>query len=220
MGSCCFTPRKRQLLWWYWLLLCSVVGIPMFAAAVYVQRAARHGIVEPWQVRVAARLFWWGTFLSFLLVALVAYILASGRIWNERFWDLMLFLASFGFWLVVAIAAAKAAERARPRFARLAVVTCGSLLPAVLAWLPHGLLTNRIQAGIGLLALGMMKFLVCMLPAHFWHRFTTAPSTKRAWLFLVTLAVGTALFWAASRYGDSVHASVHQWVTSIGFHRL
>ncbi len=220
MGGCCFTPRKRQLLWWYWLLLFSVVGIPMFAAALYVQRAARHGVVASWQVRRASRLFWLGTFSSFMLVAFVAYVLARGSLWNGRLWAPTLFVASFGFWLVVAVTAAKATERAHPRYARLAVLACCFLVPAVLAWLPHGLLTNRIQAGIGLLALGAMKFLVCMLPAHFWYRFTTAPSTKRAWLFLVALAVGTALFWAVSRYGDSVHAGVHQWVTSIGFHRL
>ena len=38
MGSCCFTPRRTQFLWWYWLLLASIVGIPMFLACWYVAR--------------------------------------------------------------------------------------------------------------------------------------------------------------------------------------
>jgi hypothetical protein len=33
MGSCCFTPSKRDFLWWYWLLLASIVGIPMTMCA-------------------------------------------------------------------------------------------------------------------------------------------------------------------------------------------
>ena len=47
MGGCCFTPRKTQLLWWYWFLLFSVVGVSMFIAAVYVGRAARSGLIQP-----------------------------------------------------------------------------------------------------------------------------------------------------------------------------
>ena len=40
MGVCCFAPKKTEFLWWYWLLLASVVGIPMFLAALYVARKA------------------------------------------------------------------------------------------------------------------------------------------------------------------------------------
>ena len=36
MGGCCFTPTKRDFLWWYWLLLASIVGIPMLLAVLYV----------------------------------------------------------------------------------------------------------------------------------------------------------------------------------------
>jgi len=58
MGGCCFTPRKTQLLWWYWLVLFSVVGVPMFAAALYVQRASSRGILDRRDVRRASCLFW------------------------------------------------------------------------------------------------------------------------------------------------------------------
>ena len=37
MGGCCFVPSKRHLLWWYWLLLTSIVGIPMLLAVLYVR---------------------------------------------------------------------------------------------------------------------------------------------------------------------------------------
>ena len=54
MGGCCFSPRPRQLLWWYWLLLFSVVGIPMLIAALYIQRKAKRGILQTKQVLMVA----------------------------------------------------------------------------------------------------------------------------------------------------------------------
>ncbi len=36
MGACCFTPKRTQFLWWYWLVLASIVGIPMLLAAWYI----------------------------------------------------------------------------------------------------------------------------------------------------------------------------------------
>ncbi len=220
MGGCCFTPRKTQLLWWYWLLLFSVVGIPMFAAALYVQRAARHGIIEPWQVRAASHIFWLGTFLVFLLVGLVTLTVGAGWLQSERFGNMALFAGSFVFWLAVAVAAAKVTEKTHRRHARLAVATFCALTPATLTWLPYALLGSSVQSGIGLLPLGVMKFVVCMLPAHFWYRFTTAPDRRRAWLFLATLAVGTFFFWLVSRYGYNLHVGVRQVLAGIGFYRL
>ena len=41
MGSCCFTPTKRDFLWWYWLFLVSIVGIPMLLAVWYVSQGVR-----------------------------------------------------------------------------------------------------------------------------------------------------------------------------------
>ena len=38
MGGCCYTPTKKDFLWWYWLLLASIVGIPMLLAVLYVGR--------------------------------------------------------------------------------------------------------------------------------------------------------------------------------------
>ncbi|NLE38592.1 MAG: hypothetical protein GX621_11255, partial [Pirellulaceae bacterium] len=64
MGGCCFTPTKRDFLWWYWLLLASIVGIPMLLAVWYVARSPE-GDEELKQRRGkhAAWIFWVGTFL-------------------------------------------------------------------------------------------------------------------------------------------------------------
>ena len=131
-------------------------------------------------------------------------------------------MVSFLFWLMIAVGAAKLTEKAQPAYARVAVVACCAVLPGVVLWLSYALLTPGVQYAIGVLPMGVMKFLVCMLPAHGWYRFTVSPSTKRAWLFLGALVLGTALFWAVSQYGYDMHAGLRQWLTSsrIGFFRL
>jgi len=224
MGGCCFTPRKTQLLWWYWLLLFSIVGIPMFAAALYARHAARHGLVEPWQARRASRIFWLGACFSVALVGLVLLLVGfeTRRLPGESYWNAVTFAVSFLFWLVVAVGAAKLTEKAEPRYARMAVVACCAIIPAAVTWLPYALLSAGVQRGIGLLPIGVMKFLACMLPAHYWYRFTVAPGTKRAWLFLGALALGTALFWVVSQYGFAMHVGLRHLLASmgIGFYRF
>ena len=69
---------------------------------------------------------------------------------------------------------------------------------------------------MGVVPLGVMKFGACMLPAHYWQRFTAAPETKRAWLFLGALAFGTALFWVVSQYGYDVHVGLRRWLIGGG----
>jgi len=39
MGGCCYTPGRREFLWWYWLILTFVFCIPMTIAALVVRRA-------------------------------------------------------------------------------------------------------------------------------------------------------------------------------------
>jgi hypothetical protein len=213
MGGCCFTPKKTQLLWWYWLLLFSLVGIPMFGAALYVRRAARHGLLEPWQVRRASLIFWLGACLSLLLVCLVLF--SAGfeirRLPGTRYWNAAAFAGGFLFWLMVAVAAAKLTEKTRPGFGRAGIVACCAILPAIAAWWSWALVEHYWMDAVSTLPTSVMKFLVCMLPAHYWYRFTVAPSTKRAWLFLGTLAAGTVLFWAVSQYGYDMHLGVHRW---------
>jgi hypothetical protein len=223
MGGCCFTPKKTQLLWWYWLLLFSIVGIPMFAAALYVRRAARHGVLEPCQVRRASRIFWLGAcFSMFLVSVLLFFFFEFKQLSGERYWDVIWFAISFLFWLMVAVGAAKLTEKAHPWYARAAVVTCCAMIPAGLTWLPYAALSFTPHSAVGLLPMGVMKFLACMLPAQYWYRFTVSPGIRRAWLFLGALAVGTIFFWVVSQYGEAAHAGICQWLnlTRVGLHRI
>lgn len=82
MGSCCFTPRRTQFLWWYWLLLASIVGIPMFLACWYVHRHPPATDEQRAQLgRKASRIFWFATYASAVLVISVLWKLWSwGRV--------------------------------------------------------------------------------------------------------------------------------------------
>jgi hypothetical protein len=203
MGGCCFTPRKTQLLWWYWLLLFSVVGIPMFAAALYVQRASGRGMLDRRDVRRASQIFWLGTGLSLLLMGLLLLVILTyvGPPSAGRHWESIGFAVSFIFWLAIAVAAAKTADKVRHRLARPVIVAAYALVPAYLVWLPSALPYRAAMEAWFLVPVSLLKFIVCMLPAHFWHVFAVSPTRRKAWLFVLAMAVGTILFWLVSQYG-------------------
>ena len=74
MGSCCFTPRRTQFLWWYWLLLASIVGIPMFLACWYVaRRKPTDEQVQSELGKNAAKIFWLSTVLAASLTFAVGW---------------------------------------------------------------------------------------------------------------------------------------------------
>lgn len=217
MGGCCFTPKKTQLLWWYWLLLFSVVGIPMLAATLYVQRVTHQGTIEDRDVRAASRIFWLGTGMSFVLIGLLLFLFAPTRGPGAEIGrDVAVFVVGFLFWLAIAVAAAKRSRKILRWYWRLASVLCYAFLPACLAWLPWGLLPSVQLSSVGIVPLGVMKFAACMLPAHYWQRFTESASTKRAWLFLGALVGGTLLFWVVCQYGYDMHVSLRRWLIGDG----
>ena len=218
MGGCCFTPAKRQLLWWYWLLLLSVVGIPMFLAALYVQRVARRGLVEKRDVRRAAMIFWLGTALSGVLCFAGAWYLVqmSGYLY-VRAAELILLIGGFVFWLLVAIWTAKLVEKSKRWYVRLAVLS-GCFLAVLLfvGALEHARVYRAPDWYIvGMLPVTLMKFAVCMLPAHCWCRFVASPDTKRAWMFLLALAAGTASFWVVSQFGPVAHLAFYNQIMAV-----
>ncbi len=212
MGGCCFTPRKTQLLWWYWLLLFSVVGIPMFAAALYVQRASGRGILDRRDVRRASCIFWLGTGLSLLLMGLLllAILTYVGLPSAGRYRESIEFVVSFIFWLVIAVAAGKTADKVRYRLARPAVVAAYALVPGYLVWLPSALPYGAVRQAWFLVPLSLLKFIVCMLPAHFWHVFTVSPTRRKAWLFVLATTFGTILFWLVFQYGLDLQIGLYR----------
>ncbi len=115
MGSCCFTPKKTQFLWWYWLLLFSIVGIPMFLAALYIERRSRtEGPDKKYALR-ASSIFWGSTIISCVLCIFLIVFLARGGgrfdLFLGNYWALVKLLVLFVLCMMFATAAAKAVKK-------------------------------------------------------------------------------------------------------------
>jgi len=206
MGGCCFAPTRRQFLWWYWLLLVSIVGIPMLLAVWYVARGD-HADEETRQARgkTAASVFWGGTFV--VAIGLWFVVVMVSRVLNppqptQELWigDTQYWLEGFGALAVQFFLAFFWANgtndlvRKRPWYGRfvLFVLSVFFYLVAV-SWL--GLVFRRP-------AINVMQFMACMLPAHYWGKFKDAASPQTAWRALWAFVIGATLFFAVSYFGE------------------
>ena len=198
MGTCCFTPKKTDFLWWYWLLLFSVIGIPMFLAALYIsKRAKREGTEKKYKL-TALSIFFGASIISLVLVFLLLDILKEHP-------SFIGFLLGFVFCMLVATAACKAVEKHSQTRKRIAVLLAFVFFWYLIYVLPSFFLSFGefgIYGGQGSVSTIIMVFAVCMLPAHYWHRFSVASNKKNAWIFLVAFVIGVFLFWVAVRYGN------------------
>jgi len=215
MGSCCFTPSKRDFLWWYWLLLASIVGIPMLLAVLYVRRnPGAEGESEEEKRkrgRIAARIFWCGS----LFVAIGTFLLANvilTLIWPDEhgksvfawvgYWSWEGYQYSLGyrvlaiqFFLAFVMANfANDAVRRKRWYARLPLLLCFVLLHLVVVFCAAVPFSRP--------AINVMQFMACMLPAHYWGRFKDSPTQRTAWTALAGFVAGAGLFFVVSYYGE------------------
>jgi hypothetical protein len=207
MGTCCFTPTKRDFLWWYWLLLASIVGIPMLLAVLYV---ARTPVADEDQKKrrgkVAASIFWLGSIVVAIATSFVAYHIVvvldpDGRysFVGEDHLAGWVALALQFFFATVAANGTDSLVRKRKGFARiLLVVLCVAGYLVVIIFLVP------IEVSFGRPAIHVMQFLVCMLPAHFWGRFKDSPDSNRAWKALGAFVVAAGLFFLVSYFGADI----------------
>ena len=209
MGSCCFAPTRRQFLWWYWLLLVSIVGIPMLLAVLYV---ARDKDADEQTLRArgktAAKIFWAGTLvvavgLGFVLASLFRVVdlprpsepswlfdYDPARYWFEGYTVLAV---QFVFALMAANVA-NGTVRKLPWYGRIVLlILC--LLGYVVAISCLGLLNQRP-------AINVMQFMACMLPAHYWGKFKDLSTPKTAWHALWAVLAGAILFFLVSYFGE------------------
>ena len=205
MGGCCFTPTKKDFLWWYWLLLASIVGIPMLLAVLYVgntkdldeETKKRRG-------KTAAWIFWIGTFVvgiaAFKLVKIVLLSLypsdTDGYFWSGyNYYSGYAFLAvQFFFATVAANGANNLIRKRKDWFVRIVLLlSCLAMYLIVILFTFFTFLRPAIN---------VMQFLVCMLPAHYWGNFKDAPDTPRAWKALAAFVASALLFFIVSYFGE------------------
>lgn len=214
MGGCCYSPSIRQLLWWHWLLLFSIVGIPMLLAALYVQNVARREKLETKHVQMASWIFWFGTLLC--SVALICGAVGVSHLYLGAVTGVTLFIVSYVLWFAVALTGTKRAARYNRTTTKIAVLGGFFLVGVVLANAPLPVLYRGwpgITWVVGAAAIGILKFAVCMLPARYWQRFSVSPSRAGAWVFLLALLGSTCLFWVVSQYGRLLLLAAHALLT-------
>jgi hypothetical protein len=212
MGSCCFTPRRTQFLWWYWLLLASIVGIPMFLACWYVARHETED--ENTKKRLgkkAGRIFWWATIVTAAFICVASWKIherfVSGNTSNTIEWyaaphfDLSyLIILIIGYVSGVAFVTAIANASAKNRLIRLllAIAVLGIYLVLVYEPPPTAELFWMLAVWAGV--------------AHFLVGFSSRSSLKTARRAFVALICGAFLFWGVAKYGRLANYLVYQLV--------
>jgi hypothetical protein len=217
MGDCCFTPTKRDFLWWYWLLLVSIVGIPMLLAVMYVSVApATDEAGKRRRGQVAAWIFWLGTavttaatFAVLWLVLNRVYPGVAVREWwrNEGAWhDGSVFLAVQFCVAFIFASLTNGLVRGKSRYARILWFVVGILTYVVVFLLPD-LAFRRPTVNV-------MQFIVAMLPAHCWGAFKALPERRAAWKTLAAFVIAVPLFFIVSCYGEDFAV----WVFGLFWH--
>lgn len=211
MGSCCFTPTKKDFLWWYWLLLASIVGIPMLLAVLYVARRKDDtDEAKKRRGKTAAWIFWLGTFvvgiaLFFFVNAALEFIYPNNAdgYYSEGgdYFAGYVYIALQFFFATVAANGANDLIRKRqnPVVRILLLLLCLGLF---IFFMLFSMFAYRRPA------INVVQFLVCMLPAHYWGRFKDSPDTPRAWKALAAFVASALLFFLVSYFGEDVAGAI------------
>lgn len=234
MGSCCYNPRKADFLWWHWLLLASVVGIPMLLAVFYVKYKKTDNETANSKLGASAALIFWSSSLTlffvftiffysvdvsaipgmvmvpgflagFLYLSYVDKSLERGRGKKGHLLDLIKFMF---FWYILYFAVEFFIDTA------LYYNSWGTRPKGGLQY-NYNIIEYRIWLGSFLATAPIepfMSFAAFMLPAHFWRKFDAKPSQKTAWKALAALIIGSALFWVVMQYSIAINLFIHKIV--------
>ena len=200
MGGCCYAPSKREFLWWYWLLLASVVGIPMFLAAWYVARKESSEEEKRELGKKASIVFLVATVISFALAVTLGCCIAKHM-------DYLSLVGGFLIAVILANGAAKALRKNTTISGRIFPVLGHLLLWSLVCAIDAVFLGDMVGLDSGRpgvlpiysLPAFFSVFAVCMLPAFCWSRFVDSPTTRNARQFLLGIVVGAFLFWAVTQ---------------------
>jgi uncharacterized membrane protein len=212
MGSCCYQPSKGDFLWWYWLLLVSIVGIPMLLAVLYVARqpAADDELAKQDRGRTAAWIFWVGTFVVGIASFFVVFHVLTD-VYDDQghfrkhdyaagWWVLAV---QFFFATVMANLTNDWTRKQKRWYKRITLTTAGVFL-FLLAFMVLAIVLHGAMFLFRRPALNVMQFMVCMLPAHHWGKFKDSPDTPHAWRALAAFVVAAPLVFLVAYFGEDV----------------
>jgi hypothetical protein len=209
MGACCFTPTKRDFLWWYWLFLASIVGIPMLLAVLYVAKGRDADEQEKQRRgRRAAWIFWAGTYFMAIAVFFIVDVLLRTVYVDKAPYYFATTDASFTGWSTLAIqfffatVAANATNslvRKRRWFVRIPLIVL-----CVCFYFVFLVVLCPVALHFHYPAVNVLQFLICMIPAHYWGRFKDSPDTCHAWKAFWAFIAGATLFFLVGCSGEDL----------------
>src|ERR1043166_6130830 len=201
MGACCFTPRRTQFLWWYWLVLATVVGIPMLLAGWYVARCPT-GDEEQRRnrARKAIALFCAGAIASAAIAIGIGHQVAATLLGpsGKEFRGLVYLLS--GYVCGISLALWLGPYLQRLTLVRLLVIML-SIAVAAFIILPMGPVDVIFGTAMAEPQQVSLLFAVCTLPSLFFRRFALTPTRKAAKQALLSAIVGALVFWRSEEYG-------------------
>ena len=240
MGSCCFTPRKYNFLWWYWLVLASIIGIPMLLAAWYMQHqklkiegaaekedspAPRELLNEQYlKAGKTARRIFWDTVIFFSILGLfVSYRLAE-RTYSElaalrTFQTQYLLVCEFFLCIIITNFAVASWRKSKTRFGQ------GLIIAIALAfWIaanPFGRLLYvyeifglfdpfGIDADVIRPFVSTLTFACGWYAMYYWREFLDQPTRRNIWRSIGAVLLAALLYYGAERYGNLAHYQIHE----------
>lgn len=224
MGTCCFTPKKTHFLWWYWLVLASVIGIPMLLAALYVKRRRARGYGPERAAYGAERLFW---ILSAGMVIVVSTVAFGGNVLFHAGYDtdpivaekraLTFHVFVLNFLVCFFLASIAVTPRASRLISNAVMFFCCVMWVLIepFAILVHPLDSLVIFAFDGYLdypnySTSCLMFAACLPAAWGWWHFLHESTPRTARRALALLVLSCALFYGAAKYGNTAHLYAHR----------
>jgi hypothetical protein len=217
MGSCCFTPKKRDFLWWYWLVLISIVGIPMLLAVMYVARGDDDNEEEKRRRGKTAAWIFWGSAYAMAIAAFFAVRVILSAVYGTEAVDFLLPANDdFAGWstlalqFFLALAAANGTHnliRKRRWFVKLPLLAiCTCLYVVFIVFLCPAEFHFKWPGTTAL------QFIACMLPARYWGQFKDLPDQRRAWKAFFAFIFGATLFFFVS-HGIEDASSIREFIS-------
>lgn len=216
MGTCCFTPKKTHFLWWYWLALASIIGIPMLLAALYVKRHKARGDDPELVAHAGAKMFW--TLSALFVFGLSTVVLFSDALFRVGDFpdphvaaklSMTLHVLILDFFVCFIMTSFAVKPRSQAPVLGMIICLFGWCIIEQFAFMVNPLDLFAVLGDGSLdewfMAVSMLTFVACLPGAWGWRHFIYESTTKTARRALGLIVLSSILFYGAARYGNLAH---------------
>ena len=196
MGGCCYIPRPREMLWWYWLALLGIFGVPLLLTGL-AYRKMRTFLRKKKALFFAALVF----FATLAIITAVVSFFLTEHHWTMNL-PYVYMVVSF-VWLTAFLYKSVDQElgvKILHFIGGYFIFAAPLLLIGILMNVIHHIFSPNSNLGESLISMGtiMLGFLIPYLPlsilSWLYIRFDSKPSRASAIIFLLSLLVILLIF--------------------------